>query len=150
MRKHVSGRPLVTLLIACFLGCGGGGGREFEERHATTGMVTLDGAPLAQGEIVFESPEDIAAGIPPGIGRIENGKYEATVSTGKKVVRISSLLATGEPDEMGIAPTRQLIPAKYNTDSQLEAVITESGDNQFNFDLFSEEDAVTESGDNEL
>ena len=144
MRKYLSGVPLVTLLTACLLGCGGGGPREFEERHATTGVVTLDGAPLAKGEIVFESPEDVAAGIPPGIGRIENAKYQATVSTGKKVVRISSLLVTGEPDEMGIAPTRQLIPAKYNTDSQLEAVITESGDNEFDFDLLSDEGEVSE------
>ena len=142
MRKQLSGRPLVTLLIACCLGCGGG--RELEDRHATTGVVTLDGAPLAEGEIIFESPEDFAAGIPPGIGTIENGKYEATVSTGKKVVRISALVVAGEPDPTGLAPTRQLIPAKYNTDSQLEAVITESGDNVFDFDLLSDEEEVTE------
>jgi hypothetical protein len=144
MRTYLSGRPLVTLLIACILGCGGSGKHEVEERYGAKGMVTLDGAPLAQGEIVFESPEDFAAGIPPGIGRIENGKYEATISTGKKVVRISSLVEAGEPDPTGFVPTRQLLPAKYNTDSQLEAVVTESGDNEFDFDLLSDKDELTE------
>ncbi|NIP85539.1 MAG: hypothetical protein GTO03_08230, partial [Planctomycetales bacterium] len=80
----------------------------------------------------------------PGIGKIENGRYEATISTGKKVVRISSLVPAGEPDPTGLVPTKETLPAKYNTESQLEAVVTESAENKFDFDLVSDKDDVAE------
>lgn len=130
------------LLIAAVLiaGCGRGPKRRFEERNMVEGTVMLDGTPLAEGRILFESPEDAVIGAPPGAGKISQGRYQVSVSLGTKTVRIFAPKVVGEGDEMGIAPTKETIPALYNRDSILEATISADGPRTFDFDLSASAD----------
>ncbi len=130
------------LLIAAVLivGCGRGTKRTFEDRNMVEGTVTLDGSPLAEGRILFESPEDAVIGAPPGSGTISQGQYRVSVSMGTKTVRIFAPKVVGEGDEMGIAPAKETIPALYNRDSVLEATISADGPRTFDFDLSTSAD----------
>src|SRR4051794_5279870 len=73
---------LVSFLLVG-LGCGGGG----PVKHVVRGSATLDGTPLAEGRIMFESKDQKS---PSEMGYIRNGKYEQKVGPGNYVVRITS------------------------------------------------------------
>lgn len=125
------------LLFAALVqaGCSRGPKRTFEERNMVEGIVTLDGTPLAEGRILFESPDDAVLGAPPGSGPIKQGRYQVSVSMGTKTVRIFAPQAVSEADDMGVAPTRETLPASYNKYSTLEATISADGPRTFDFDL---------------
>ena len=125
------------LLLA---GCGGAGGREGLE-----GTVTLDGQPLAEGSIRFH-PIDGTEGPTAG-GKIENGEFsllpQGGTFPGKYQVEITSTRKTGQqiPAALGdgmVDEYEQYLPARYNTQSELTAEVTESGANRFEFDLLSQ------------
>ena len=120
-----------VFVIALTIGCGGG--VEGPEEHATSGSVSLDGSPIAKGEILFED----STGAVAGSAVIENGKYETTVAAGKLTVRINAPKEVGEADETGLVPTEETIPAKYNTESELEVEIKEGENKDVNFELTS-------------
>lgn len=112
-----------------------------------TGTVTLDGAPLDQGSIHFES---VDGGNAVNTGAvIENGKYAIPAKNGLKPgkfkVAISSApteaTITDPQEAMNAAsaakPPANRIPPQYNNQTTLEATVTESGPNSFDFDLKS-------------
>ncbi|QDU74459.1 hypothetical protein Pan97_14670 [Bremerella volcania] len=134
---HLRNFVAIFCLAAClFAGCDQGPAREPNPRYAVTGTVTLDGQPLTEGEIIFESAEDAAAGIPPAIGKIENGKYEVKAAPGTKKVSISVKVPDGPADVTGLQPTKETIPAKYNAKTTLTSDVTE-GKNTADFALES-------------
>lgn len=106
------------------------------EKHPVSGTVTLDGKPLSFGTIFFVDADD----DPPRryIAEIVDGTFEANSTPGKKKVEIRATQPTtttggGNPAEA--AP--ELIPARYNAQTTLEAEISATGTNEFAFDLTS-------------
>ena len=102
------------------IGCGGGDGIE---RVAVSGKVTFEGQPVEDGFITFTP---IGSGVQSG-ARILNGEYEATgprgsIPVGKYQVRISWLKEDPslQVDGMPVPPQVNLLPPKYDTESELE------------------------------
>lgn len=138
---------LTTISLCLFVvGCGP---ENTLGRLPIKGTVTLDGAPLSNGSIHFES---VGGERPINTGSvIEAGKYEvpaeAGLLPGKFKVSISSSGGPTETisdpeqamDAASAAPAenKNLIPAKYNTDTELEAEVKADSENVFNFDLTS-------------
>ena len=101
------------------------------------GTVTLDGQPLEDGAIRF-APADGRTSSAGGI--IKNGQFASEVALGKYRVEISATKVAG-----GAAANRhsgevekviQLIPARYNTKSELTLEV-KGGLNEPHFDLKS-------------
>jgi hypothetical protein len=124
------------LFLAVFFACAAGLGcsrvRE-EPTYDVSGTVTIDGAPLADGFINFES--ETPDGQPPGSAQITKGNYAAKSRAGKKKVTITSNKPTGEKDSGGFDITANWLPAKYNSSTTLKAEITATGPNKIDFAL---------------
>jgi len=133
-RLFCTGLP--TLLVICLVGCGESGPPQ-PSRTKVQGTVTLDGAPLEKGTISLTSEEDVRLGRPAGGSEIVNGKYEMLVTPGKKQVAIRAPKESGQPDDTGLVPTVESIPAKYNTKTELEAEVQETGPQTLDFSLTS-------------
>ena len=129
---------LCAVVFLSVLGCGHSG------RVSVEGTVTLDGQPLENGQIQFSplpgtagptAGADIVDGkfaIPPSGGPFA-GNFRVQITkaglTGKKVFdpRSNSMM-----DEYA-----QILPARYNEQSELEAEVAASGPNSFEFTLTS-------------
>ena len=115
-------RVLVGLAIGLALGltsCGGGAQATVE----VSGLVTLDGQPLPDGQIAF-LPE--AGGGVGGSGPIKDGRYSVRAQPGKNTVQITASkmlpLPAGKTGMMGAKEeARQYIPDQYNAKSKLTA-----------------------------
>ncbi len=129
----------LALAVCCvaFVGCGPKDGLT-----PISGTVTLDGAPIEKGTINFapKGGPGTAAG-----GPIVNGKYEARVSPGKMAVTIYAQKTekvenpTEEQIERGLTENVvNIIPAKYNSASTLEADVAEGQKDPINFELTTE------------
>ena len=100
------------------------------------GRVTLDGQPIANGTVRF-SPLDGRS--PTAGGRITNGDFQTLVPVANHRVQISAaqLPPGGIPaDPEAFYTIKELVPSKYNTDSELTLDVKE-GKNEPQFDLKS-------------
>ncbi|MFO0822580.1 MAG: hypothetical protein U0792_05575, partial [Gemmataceae bacterium] len=104
--------------LVVVLGCGGGA-----DTGEVSGSVKFDGKPVEEGSISFIALEGNA---PTAGGVIKGGKYTATkVPVGAAKVSISAVKVVGKkkaydtPDSKEIDITEPLLPAKYNTASEL-------------------------------
>ncbi|MFN3152689.1 hypothetical protein [Bremerella sp.] len=96
--------------------------------HVVQGTVTFDGQPIEAGRILFRQTEG-------------DGSYKLEVKEGPSEIAItaSRLIpgkfdnSNGTPEQMG----EMYIPAKYNQKTELNALVTSGGQNQFVFDLMS-------------
>lgn len=119
-------------------GCGDSG----PSRHEIKGKVTFKGEPIKAGTITF-IPDVAGQMASAGGAPITNGEYSipkvAGLPEGKYKVSISMPDPKNAPkmeETPGESvPTKDLIPAKYNSDTELRAEVTSSGTNEFNFDL---------------
>jgi hypothetical protein len=142
MRYPVSGLlGLAVLLATIASGCGPGNPLG---RKAVSGTVTLNGAPLAAGSIMFE-PQGSQGAL--GGAPITDGKF--TIATqgglppGTYIVRISAAakgkaVAEGPPASGGGMrgpDPPELIPAEWNAKSQHTITVEEKGDNTFDFPI---------------
>lgn len=148
-------QTLLLISVAAFLsGCGGDTG---PERVGVNGDVTLDGQPVTEGTIAFVSLEggrtcatpikDGSYELPHGAGPFV-GPQKVTImafeKTGQTITVTKSL--PGPPDEAPAIPpgglqieeTKQVLPARYNTASELTANLSSGNNNYVNFDLTSE------------
>jgi hypothetical protein len=118
----------LTLTLACLAGCGKSSGIE---KVVVTGMVTLDGQPIPNGEIRFIP----ASGTPGPIsgGAIKEGQYVAQGRGGVPLgnhqvdIRAYRVKAKG-PGQAGSidaegGPAVQYLDAKYNERTTLTAEI---------------------------
>ena len=114
---------LVISLLAATLamtGCGGGKGK-----IPVSGEVTYDGQPIVEGLIHFQPSGNDA---PVVIEAIKDGQYNTDttggVMPGEYTVEICAY-NPGEPvsNLPGAPPRRQLLPAKYNVQSELKLEI---------------------------
>ena len=136
-----SGCALLFVFLAT--GCGSSDG---VPRGAVSGKVTLDGKPVPQGTISFV-PVDASAGPSAG-ATIVDGAYaideQGGPVIGKNRVQITAPRKTGKkfpavppaPAGSMIEETEESVPAKYNTDSELERDI-KAGENTLDFELTS-------------
>lgn len=135
---------LITTALWMGTGCGGGGPvYEGPQRVPVTGTVKFDGQAVTSGSIMFvpQGTDQAPAG-----GIIADGNYSIREgigpNLGKYQVKISWLEESGEEideeevDEDGepIWVPKELIPAKYNEESELTVEIS-AGPNTHDFDL---------------
>lgn len=150
--------PHVLLLTATCIVSSGCGSDSGPEKVGVNGTITLDGQPVVQGTIAFVSLEGGRTCATP----IADGTYELRLGSGPfvgpqkvtilafkktgQVIKVTKSLP-GPPDEGPAIPpggfeleeTEQVLPARYNSASELTANLS-SGDNNFvNFDLTSTE-----------
>jgi hypothetical protein len=122
----------VALLILCaapFAGCAPAG-----PRRPVVGTVTLQGQPLSVGTIQFLTDRGPAGGalirhgsfrLPADQG-LEPGTYRVWISATEP---LPDLQAPG----MSAPPTRELIPAEFNSRTTLTVEVTAGGPNDFFF-----------------
>lgn len=117
----------VALLV---LGCGPGG----PKTYAVQGHVTWENKPLPDGYITFAPAEGEAE--TPVAAPIKDGHFQLRVTAGPKRVEVQATREVGEVDpSMGARARRPYIPARYNTESELQADIQPNDENQFEFSL---------------
>lgn len=111
--------------------------QELPPTFPASGEVTLDGDPMPEGEIAFVNVSEGVRDMLP----INNGKFEGEVLPGERKVEIRAYRVEKANVEMygDDAPDSRInyIPAKYNDNSDLTATITDSGPNEFNFEVSS-------------
>ena len=127
---------VVAVLVGSSLaaGCGSGDGPAAE----VSGTVTYDGKPVEEGGISFVAADGSAPG---GGGVIKGGKYTATrVPIGNTKVSITAVKVVGQkkaydaPDSPLTPITEPLLPAKYNTATELRFEV-KPGSQTKDFDL---------------
>lgn len=125
-------RSAYWLMLGLICGCGSSG----PALYPVQGAITLDGAPLENGLVRF-SPTKGAA---PAAGEIKGGRYSLNVASGEARVEITSTKVTGKrkayntPDSPMVDITKEAIPEKYNTKSELKHTVT-AGPNSKDFEL---------------
>ena len=123
----------LILLGVAIVGCGPSG----PVTVPISGTVTLDGKPLSDASIRFV-PDNIK--LPPEGGEIVEGKFTMRAKPGKNRVEI---LATRPPRGSNPAPDaphvgwEQYLPPRYNYQTELQAEVADSGNNEFRFNLKS-------------
>ena len=116
---------VLILLALLSAGCG-------REKVGIKGTVTLDDVPLTTGTIDFNPANGQGANMG---AEIKNGKFEligdVAVLPGKSTVHILAMRPNGkkvaafpnDPPEKYVEEIDQIIPAKYNTKSELTVVL---------------------------
>jgi hypothetical protein len=134
-------RRLTRLAIGLLMlsGCSRTAGRQ-----ALEGTVTLDGAPLTEGSILFRPQGDTKS--PTCGGKISQGRFSIAPKGGAACgtfrVEITAVHSTGRKvtrpqDGKLIDESEQFIPARYNRQSELTATVGDNGSNRFPFVLKS-------------
>jgi len=134
------------LFLGLLPACNGGVG---SDQRTVTGQVTLDGQPLKQGEVVFRAVD----GSSSSAGQITAGRFAFPAKLGEQRVQISStVVVEGQHGQVGgiegdpvstsnPAPVyRELIPEKYNSQSNITVEVTDKGKNDFVFEIISDKD----------
>jgi hypothetical protein len=125
-------------------GCSGS--RDDLPREPVSGSVTLDGQPLADGAIVFAPAASSEGAATATTSTIENGQFSIPradgLIPGKYKVKISKPDHKPEgrskgPIGKGTKPVKELLPAKYNSKTELSADIEKGGTDGLKFDLRS-------------
>jgi hypothetical protein len=129
------GLGLLVLLAGCSRSTG---------RLSLEGTVTFDGAPLAEGSILFLPQGNTTS--PTCGGRISQGRFSILPKDGAACgtfrVQITAVRNTGRKltrpmDGQQMDKTEQFIPARYNQNSELTATVGDKDPNQFEFVLKS-------------
>jgi len=99
-----------------------------------TGNVTLDGAPLSEGDILF-TPADTQFGSE--AAKIESGVYRVSLRPGESKVQIrASRPVPGKKGPMGEQLIEDYLPPKYNDQSDLKIDVSKD-QRQYDFPLRS-------------
>lgn len=144
----------VSLSVVPLSLCGCGSGSDQPELGQVTGTITMDGEPLAATVVVF-SPDNGR----PARGKTDaEGKYELTYIGETRGAKVGHHRVEIAPNEEGedeseieaanagedvstptapVKPAKVKVPARYNTDSVLEADV-KAGENVFDFKLESQ------------
>ncbi|MFO7905620.1 MAG: hypothetical protein ACQESR_05460 [Planctomycetota bacterium] len=134
VKKNVAWNWILAFGVMCVLGCG-----PQKEEYKVTGEVTVDGEPVDRGSISFV-PEDGTGAT--GGGIIEDGKYEAMVPPGDKIVKVSGFRVTGQgaadPDlnpDQKVDLTAPMTGKQYNSDETPLRATIEGDAEGLDFDL---------------
>lgn len=100
--------------------------------YPVQGTVTMDGKPLPEGQVCFRT---VATGALEQFD-VKNGAFAGKAQAGERRVEVFAFRTrTGDFNGMKGEVKENLIPARYNTDSKLQATVTPEGPNEFKFDL---------------
>ena len=146
-RFLTTNRVLLTAAMAV-MGCGTG---DDQQRVGVSGMVTLGHEPLATGAITFVP---LQSG-PVANGQISDGSYVIPSShgpgRGKYRIEIDSVRPTGKlvkdrsnPREV-VEERRNVVPRRYNTESNLIRDIELASAQEMNFSLDPKEEPIKPS-----
>ncbi len=108
------------------------------QRGTVTGRVTLDGQPLKTGIIRFVPADGRSATAD---GPITDGNYAVTVPPGEKRVVITAPKVVGKkkmyetPESPVVAIVEELLPARYNVQSELKLTVLTGNHEAPPFDL---------------
>jgi hypothetical protein len=108
-------------------------------KSSVSGAVTVDGQPLANGQITFVP---VGGASPTAGASIVDGKYKAEVPPGETNIRINAAKITGKrkayetPDSPTVDVVEELLPARYNARTELKMTVT-GGAQEKSFDLKS-------------
>lgn len=105
----------ICSLVLFIAGCGGDGLVNID------GRVAYDGKPIERGTITFFPSDGVG---PSAAALIADGEYHVRIASGQKKVQIESLRVVGHHRMMGptsamLEDLEQMLPAKYNTKSEL-------------------------------
>ncbi len=155
--KQVIVASSLSAVLLFLAGCGVKTAADYSKLDlvAGSGTVTLNGQPLPDAVVMFENPEDgtVCVGLTDASGRyqLQVDSRKKGVTTGRKIVRISTAtripgLNVGFDGEGGAAeeggegapagPPQELVPARYNKESQLTVEVTRN-QTTYDFDLTS-------------
>ncbi len=132
--------------VALIVLAGGCGNRDGLGRRPVDGVVRLDGKPLAQGLILFEPSPGSISGTAVG-GKIRAGRFAISEAEGPVVgdylVRIYASSGAQAPptSKKSIGSPRpmvDLIPAAYNTSTELKVKVSADQSISFEFLLSSD------------
>ena len=122
---------LLVAALTCLASCS-----SEPKLYLVKGTVTLDQQPVAEGDILFLSPDKDRG---PDPGRIKAGQYELKTTAGKKRVEISAArIRPGGARGAGGEPVpEEYIPERYNIASELTADVAAQDGAQVDFALKS-------------
>lgn len=131
---HLFGCLTVIVMLICLAGCGG---PEHPEVGRVSGVVTLDGQPLAEATVMFQPTEGRAS-----IATTDSaGKYSLIYLDGVPGAKLGAhkaIIRTEIPGEDGQPPiAKEKLPKKYHEQTELVADV-KPGSNTFNFELTSQ------------
>jgi hypothetical protein len=122
------------ILLASAFGCSSS-----SDSGKVQGSVTLDGQPVEVGVIRFASVDGSGQ---PVEATVAAGRFELAVSPGEKRVEIRAPKVTGKrkmydtPDSPTVDIVAELLPERYNVDSELKMTVDGSEQTQ-DFELKS-------------
>ena len=123
---------LLAGMVVLGVGCTKGEG----PKSTVSGTVTLDGKPMAEGEVSF-----IIMGKPPELMTVSNGTFQGQAQVGKHRIEIRAY-RMGQPYFMGTtkfeASRENYLPGRYNSESKLTAEVTSTGPNEFKWEVQSQ------------
>jgi hypothetical protein len=133
----------VAVLAVAAAGCGG----ESYPRAPVSGTVELDGEPLAGAQVGFEplragdalnaGPGSYATTDQQGHYRLEALDRMTGAVVGKHRVWIRTFRAKEGPNGTIITVVPERLPARYNSQTELEFTVPAEGTDRANFDLTS-------------
>jgi hypothetical protein len=101
------------------------------------GTVTVDGQPLADGDVIFKTPATASIDVL----KVTGGQFAGPAEIGKRNVEIYAYKTVPmQPGSPGYDPAGlkvNTLPDKYNARTELSADVVQGGDNSFKFDLKS-------------
>lgn len=98
-----------------------------------SGRVSIDGSPLATGEICFDGRD----GRPPVNATVKDGRFSLHAVPGKKWVLVNSYQETGAKDEMGTPIRVSTLPEKFSAASDVTVTVNADGPNDVAIELQS-------------
>jgi len=121
------------VVLPLLSGCGGG-----IDRVKMSGDVTYAGQPVKVGQIRFTPLPGVE--MPLTIALIKDGRYNTSSNGGLPVGSFQVVIFSYHPDDPepsgpGARPRRQLLPAKYNTRSELKITVEKGGEQVHDFNL---------------
>ncbi|MEW4454009.1 hypothetical protein AB1L30_15150 [Bremerella sp. JC817] len=133
--KMAANAICLPLLCLVLIGCNSK--PPIPKSYPVQGEVTLDGKPMATGEVVFVSVKD---GIRDTV-KVIDGKFSGEVLAGDRKVEVRSYVPVAANTNM-YGPNEEqsmknIIPKKFNEETTLTATVEESDKNNFQFEVTS-------------
>ena len=135
----MNSKSFISLLCVIFIvGCSGGSNVDYSGLGLikVTGVVTLNGVPLPDVTVLFESPDgQFSYGVTDEKGqyRLAYDSDTAGVTPGEKIIRISKKPMSEEGDEfesedeeLSSTKQKETLPTKFNTKSDLKMTVPSS------------------------
>jgi hypothetical protein len=142
-RVNCIGLAWVFVVALVVSGCGGAS--DPYARVPISGIVKLDGEPLANGYFVFEpmsgQPTQSGGMIHNGVFEVAKqhgpvpGKYSVQIFSGADPLPSGPAPGTPEAEAAAKKSRGERVPSKYNIQTTLQREVTAVGENKFDFDL---------------